>query len=1019
MGCNCYDNKKHNLSNGKIKNNTIVNNALTNKDKNNKILKKKEIDKISSLSSFISNNSINTLQKSGTKSKKKTKITFNNNNNKINDIKNNKIDNLDEISIFTNDNFPPIINETKNKNNKDNDKFSITNNSINKIDKFLFDNEYIFNISKVNLNKNNNNGIERTEKKQYKFKQSQVQTIKDLINLIKNDIGEMNDNKELILFHKGNRVYESDTIYNIINKKNNEIDNLFNSNSTQNKPKTNNEIDFDMISILIDEDYNNNDDSSENYNDSFSSSENQKIIKNKKNEKNNIKKYDKNKEKTRKVLFNLTPICKNHKQEHLIYICLTCYNSFCRLDFKEHKKEFKEHELIQKNKLIDLNYDIKRIKSNLNEKYKEIIPDINDGKGATNRNTENENKLNYISSNNIFLKLKIEINELNEELENLYDSYMHSYNKMNSKFLSVYEDKMPKIIEFDEYIDKTLSNFENLNIFSNENIFIDNYNNKINIKKTSNNYYQSIISLKEIISKYKELLEIFKEKGKELIEYIKKGLDNIMKFKNGDKIFNLNGAFLQFNENTDIKKSINANTSNNNTNIKNPNNVSMTTNKEINQSINLRFLFSDKKSRLSKSVMNKNFFNNNMSNGCSSITKSKNKNFNYNIKSIKEENKDKDKDKNLFLSKSSFKNEFEDKNINKDNLNLKNEIFKPKIEIMENEKEKEIKFNEIALKSPSNISSKFNIKFDLNSFKKNSFSSSIKESDLSHNYLYSLINGTKDIIQFIPIQKKLNIITPDTSALKIKKFESYISYINYNNKFYISGGYSTSKQFFEYDFESNKFIKLPEMLSNHYYHTMIGNNNYIYSISGFKSKKIEKYNIIDKEWVSLPDLSYERSYSNTLIYNNNIFFFGKINKINDNENHNNIIEYLNLYNDNYNINNKWNQIEIDFKIPFNSGIIMVDENNILLVGGKMELNENSINTCYNMNINKKNEKYEINITQNNIKIDQGDEFNGNSFYYFDNKDMNCGLFSSINPYLFYIYNKRNNNFSCIKYNNND
>ena len=78
---------------------------------------------------------------------------------------------------------------------------------------------------------------------------------------------------------------------------------------------------------------------------------------------------------------------------------------------------------------------------------------------------------------------------------------MHSYNKMNSKFLSVYEDKMPKIIEFDEYIDKTLSNFENLNIFSNENIFIDNYNNSLNIKKTSNNYYQSIISLKEIISK--------------------------------------------------------------------------------------------------------------------------------------------------------------------------------------------------------------------------------------------------------------------------------------------------------------------------------------------------------------------------------------------------------------------------------------------------------------------------------------------------------------------------------------
>ena len=1014
MGCNCYEDKK-NDSKGNATDNIILNKALINKNKNNNKKTKenktnkdkdKDVDRISSLSSFISENSINNLEKTDNKKIKNENI--------ISKIQSSNID-FDFMGKTNN-----IMKESKDKEIKNESENNINTNSKS---------EYSFNITKINLNYNKKENIK------YKFKQSQITQVKDLVNLIKKDM-DKDMNKAIILYYKGNRVKESDTIFNLLNRKNDGLESFFNNNNAVNKLKDSNKIDFEMISFSVDEEEENNDDNSYMKNDenSFSNDENVKTEKINQNNQNNQKKKNKGKEKeiAKKVMHNLTPLCKYHKQEPLIYICLTCYNSYCPIDFKEHKKEFKEHEIIPKNKLIDLNYDIKQIKLNLCQKYKEIMPDLNEGRYPSNRNeideNDNENdKLNYISSNDLFTKLKLAINGINEELEYLYNSYKHSYNKLNSKFMSVYEKKMPKLIEFDEYIDKSLKNFENSNIFSNENIYIDNYNNCINIKKISNNYYNNIISLKDIIIRYKEFLELFKEKGKELIEYIKKGLDNIMKFKNGDKIFDLNGPFLKFNEkaeadimskndNTHVKTNSNINFASNITNnIRTFNNVSMnTSNKDFSQTINLRFLFSDKKKRLSKSVMSKNFMfnnnNNNISNRCSIIKKSRNNNNKYfNNTSIKEEDL---KDKKVTI------------NTNKDKLSsFNNGLFKlkPLENNIEKEGENEIKGNEYMMKSPSN-SSKFHIKFDFNSPMKESFSNisrkeKEKEKELVQNMLFSLIFSTKDLIKYIPKEKKLEVISPDISILKIKKFEPYIACINYNNKFYISGGYSTSKQFFEYDVDSNKFIKLPEMLSNHYYHTMLGNNNYIYSVSGFKSKKVERYDISNKEWTSLPDLSYERSYSNLIIHNKKLFVFGKINKLHNENNQNNIIEYLKIDIDDYN-SNKWISIEIDVKFPFNSGLI-ANGDNILLVGGKMDLNENSVDTCYNMSINEEDEIVKINIKKNDIKLKQADEFNGNLFYCLDEKGLHYGLFSSINPNLFCIYKKDENKFIYIDYNNDN
>ena len=65
----------------------------------------------------------------------------------------------------------------------------------------------------------------------------------------------------------------------------------------------------------------------------------------------------------------------------------------------------------------------------------------------------------------------------------MINSLRESYQKVNMKFLSIYEVEMSQIIEFSEYVDKTLSSSENLNIFSNENMFIENYDSYKNIKK--------------------------------------------------------------------------------------------------------------------------------------------------------------------------------------------------------------------------------------------------------------------------------------------------------------------------------------------------------------------------------------------------------------------------------------------------------------------------------------------------------------------------------------------------------
>ena len=890
MGCGCYEGKKRDEIINKKRRNKITDSS----DKNSNMVINK-MKNLSSISSFISENSINI------KGEKRNKLTDKINNNNI-------------LKKYRSAN-KPFINE-----------------------------KIICNISIINFN--------NKEKEKLEIKINKTDKIKDLANLLQIEANKLYNIKgHAFLYHKGIKVQENEIINNLLINQDEIINlNLTDGNeNNENKKLENNEINFEAILIPLEEE--------------------ELIIKEKlSNEKKengdtkNIQEYN----LTKKIISYLFPKCNHHKDEKLNYICLTCYNSFCEHGYEEHKTQFQEHEIINKNKLIELNFEVKNIKRTLINKYGELVFNIDVEK-------IDKNQINYISTNDLFAKIKIEINDIQEKMDMLFHSIREKYQKINLKFLTTYEEKMPKIIEFSEYVDKTLTSFDNLNIFSNENMFIEIYDNYLNIKNITDKYYNNIISLKEIIIKYKEFLESFKKKGNNLFDYVKQGIDNIIKSRNSEKIFNSSSREL-------FQSNVNENNLNKNNNINNKifknNDISLNTTKDLNQSINLRFLFSDKKQK--KAVTFRKDINNSLfKRGISTLFKQKNKTINE-------------------LNKSNM---MEDDNII--NLNLDNkQITNDNQQIMQQKK-----FN---LGSP-NIS----LNSDLNIV--NKFSSNLSSLGESKINIYSLIYGSNKMIRFNSKLKKLEIISPDLSDLTIIKFETYISKLNFKNKFYISGGYNAPKAFSEYDSNTNKFIQLTNMITNHYYHNMIGYKNYIYSISGFKSKKVEKFSLVENQWISLPDLEYERTYPNSLIYNDNLFVFGKINNIKEELNSDiNIIEYINLKDYIPDDNKKWTKIELKSNFPFNSGIIKLDNTNIL-VGGKLDLNENCINLSYSMQIENINNNYEINIKLNDLKLKEPDEFGGNNFYALDEIGEIFGNFSLVNPYLFYIFDKNVNKFTNLEY----
>ena len=319
-------------------------------------------------------------------------------------------------------------------------------------------------------------------------------------------------------------------------------------------------------------------------------------------------------------------------------------------------------------------------------------------------------------------------------------------------------------------------------------------------------------------------------------------------------------------------------------------------------------------------------------------------------------------------------------------------------------------------KSASNCSSgkNYSMKKKIMSCEEIREEKSESEESIMAKYLYALEPKTQNLFCFNSLNKNITKIKIDfeKSKIPIKQFENYHSTLNFQDNFYLSGGCDSPKSFYKFNQKEKIFEKLPEMLSPHSYHGIIGSNNFIYVISGFKSKKVERYDIINKNWVSLDSLNSSFSWPSCLeIKNKYIYIFGGLcSSTTEQKNEKDTVLRLNIEN----LGNKWENISFvyknnnnnDFKLPFYFGLLKLNNENILLFGGKFDLKNSNNNSFY---------KYELegNVIEKceNLKLSKNEEFNGKVFYDLGNHLF--GEFSSLMPGNFYLINTVNNNIESF------
>ena len=278
------------------------------------------------------------------------------------------------------------------------------------------------------------------------------------------------------------------------------------------------------------------------------------------------------------------------------------------------------------------------------------------------------------------------------------------------------------------------------------------------------------------------------------------------------------------------------------------------------------------------------------------------------------------------------------------------------------------------------------------------------------NIIYNIEIKSTNLILFDKKNKKLSKEQVDLNDCIFKKFWSYHSILNYKGIFYISGGYSTSKMFYKYNKTQKNFTKLENMLSGHSYHRLIGINNFIFAISGFKNKNVEKYNIETNQWSLLPSLNHSRSWPSCVCLDDKyIFLFGGLCDSIDSS-LNNQVEKLDINKNNS--DNKWGILNInsDIKLPFYSGVVKVNNDELFLLGGKFDAKESNIDEFYNFSL-KDNSINKI----EDIKLPNNDEFNGCLFI--ELGENKFGQFSSIYNDYFYIVDINNKSIELIKFDN--
>ena len=661
------------------------------------------------------------------------------------------------------------------------------------------------------------------------------------------------------------------------------------------------------------------------------------------------------------LIKHLSRTCGIHINNKAMNVCMSCSVSICDLCIQDHQN----HKIISKKEIINYEENLIQISNFLDEKFLEI--------GLMN-NKENMNYFNYQDFyKNIRQDLSRQCDNLFKLIEEIKKKELHLINSFKLEL----ESSFPSILDYRDKIKDLifqLTENKKQRILRNDSDFIDFYLKYSQITNTSEKSKQNLLEIKNVTDKYKDIIYDFKIRTEFFLKIIN---ENIEKIRGYDLHYG-----------NPINK-VNVMNTSNNMLLNNSNNIREFNSVNKNENVN---------------YLNLKYFDSS-------------NNLNNNIINNLEANNKQQHDQNL----KDYNNSFVLSSQNSGKINLinllgstgknKNNLIKSLNKFSNNQKGPNLL--ELSLRNNQHLN-KSNKSFPDLAVEDDSplklLNDGQEKEIFLQNKIFSVQISSKNIFIF---DNSTNLITKqevDFTDCQMTKFESHQNTINYKNKFFISGGggFYSAQKFYELDQENLKLKKLNDMLYKHQYHTLIGAMNNIFAISGFNSKKCEKYEIKNEKWVELPDLNEPRSYPSCICLENKIIYlFGGF------------LENLgksNLQVEKFNIQAplNWEKIELNAsngniqEIPFYSGIIQCSTDKIYLLGGKMSKESLSINNIYNINLK------ENTIEENTeLQIPQIDEFQGKLFLKFNAKKF--AQFSSFNQNKLYIFDEETNSFEVNEF----
>ena len=661
------------------------------------------------------------------------------------------------------------------------------------------------------------------------------------------------------------------------------------------------------------------------------------------------------------VVRKLSNFCEIHTEEKTLFLCLTCKNFIC---VKCESSYHQGHQLINKNEINNYEKKLQNLRNDLNSKLRNIGIDCN--------------------FQDFYKKFRSDFNKRGEEILELVESIKKREIVILNKFKSHLDKYFPKVMDYRDNLDSlinqiSISNREN--ILKNETEFSDFYEKFLQFNEIIPKTEVNIEFLISKIEKYNEKFEKFKQKTEDILHFMTENLDKINEIQTTEEQYlektsnSQRKPILKAPQKRSDQQSINeinyiSNNNNNKNNLVNESNEYV-----LKYATPQRSNFQNTSIVLPKELTTK-----------MSIINTLNKAMPSNMKAVTSNSVIKLKDSQTNISDNS-------------NQNL------PKSNLVNGSKQGVVMTFSNKRQSIDDIEGSKN---------KGEFNNLIiigESEQVVENQVINLIVATKNLLIFDFKTKSFTKVETDLSNLSFKKFETYHSTINYNNKFYVAGGYgyaNSTKIFGVYNSELNNFTKLPDMPTGHSYNGLVGRNKNIFVISGFKSNKVEKYNFVNNDWTKLPDLNFCRSWPNCFFINNHELYVvgGYI----EGQSESNIypkIEYLDVLK-----NKSWEIKEINtgeqVSIPFNCGLLQINSE-IVLVGGRIEKEKESEKSCRVLEM--KSQKITV---KEDIKLAFTEEFDGKNFVFLG--DDKYGQFSSIYYNKFYVFNNKEKIFETSQFN---